>query len=74
MQIAQEHVVRGALEVGESFLERACTVHAQALGGKAFLEKHAEAFFIIENKQTAVFEKFSRRPDVRKWSNGGFRR
>jgi hypothetical protein len=64
MQIAQKHIVSGVLEVGEGLLKSAGAVDAQSLGRKAFLEKRAEAFFIVENKQMAVFQKFNRRAGI----------
>ena len=57
VQIAEKEVIAGALEKGESFLSGRGAIHAQAVGGEAFLKKHPEAFFVVENEHRAAPEK-----------------
>ena len=63
MQIAEKRVITGAAEESESIFGGRGGVHPQAAGSKAFLKKHAETLFIVENQDGAAFEKICRRPN-----------
>src|SRR5262249_17938414 len=50
-----------ALDEGERFFGRAGAVHAKALGGEAFVQKLAQAFFVVEDQDAAALKDFGRR-------------
>jgi len=56
MQIAEKHVIGGARETGEGFFHGRGAIHAQAVRGESFLQKHTDAFFIVENEDRPALE------------------
>ena len=63
MQIAEKHVVTEAPEMSEGLVGGRGTIHAQTPGRKAFLKKHPETLFIVENEYRAAREKVGLRPN-----------
>ena len=43
---------------GEGVFGGGGAVHAEALGGEAFLQEQAQAFFIVEDEDAAALEDF----------------
>src|ERR1700674_3074875 len=60
VQVAEKYIIGGAPEMSECFLGGRGAVHPQPLGREAFLKKHPEALFIVENEYRAVAEKVGR--------------
>src|SRR6267143_3770387 len=58
MQIAQQHVIAGMLELRNGFLNGRGAIHTQALSRKAFLEKRSQAFLVIEDQHSLTFKRF----------------
>ena len=52
--------VRKAFEERERLFEGGGAVHAEPLGGKAFVQELAQAFFVVENENAAALEDFDR--------------
>ena len=64
MQIAEQHVVAGAPDLKERFFDGSRAIYPQALGREAFLEKHAKAFFVVEDENGTALERIGWRPDA----------
>src|SRR6266852_8118930 len=67
MQIAQDDIVGRAIEISEGFFDRGDRVHLQTLGREAFIEKHADALFVVKNEDGAVLQKFGGRANGFAW-------
>src|SRR5437016_4754801 len=74
MQVTEKHVVTDPPEMSESLVGGRGTIHAQSPGRKAFLKKHAEALFIVENKYRAAREKIGLRPNRFRRGHPAFQR
>src|SRR6266852_6107214 len=67
MQIAQEYIVGRAPEMREGFFDSGDAIHLQTLGREAFIEKHADAFFVVKYEDGPVLEKFGGRANDPAW-------
>ena len=56
VQVAEQQIVAAAARQGESFFRGGSAIHTEAVSGEAFLEQHANAFFIVKNENGAIFE------------------
>src|SRR5213080_780736 len=63
VQVAEKRVIAGTFEEGQSLLGRRRAAHAQTVSRQAFLKKHAETFFIVENEYRPACEKIRGLPN-----------